>query len=290
METNTIIEGRKRSYRSAVLPKRTTRNYILRQDDSFISSIYGKPTWNNAITSRPHNQVPLLKESIQELKTPLHDIYLWDLPIRIFHWSLALLILGSFITAKIGGDLMDIHAKCGIAIIGLIVFRIAWGFIGSTYARFKSFFYSPQQLLSYLKGQWDGIGHNPLGALSIFLMLGLITLQSVTGLFSNDDITFNGPFFSYIEKDTSDGITSFHHTLSNILLGFITLHIVVIFFYTWHKKDNLISPMITGYKEIINGSPSTSASPISFTIAILLALIASYIAYGDKIVGFFTIL
>ncbi len=114
-------------------------------------------------------------------------IRLWDLPTRLFHWLLVILVLTSFISGKIGGNAMDWHGKFGLAILGLLTFRLVWGIVGSTYARFASFFPTPASVLAYLRGQWRGVGHNPLGALSVFSLLGLLAFQVASGLFGNDD-------------------------------------------------------------------------------------------------------
>jgi hypothetical protein len=104
-------------------------------------------------------------------------IRLWDLPTRLFHWLLVILVLASFISGKIGGNAMDWHGKFGLAILGLLTFRLVWGIVGSTYARFASFFPTPASVLAYLRGQWRGVGHNPLGALSVFGLLVLLAFQ-----------------------------------------------------------------------------------------------------------------
>ena len=108
-------------------------------------------------------------------------IKIWDLPTRLFHWLLVALIAGAFITENLG--VMEWHGRVGLAILGLIVFRIIWGFVGSTYARFCTFIRGPQAIKAYLKGEWHGLGHNPLGALSVLGILATVGLQVGTGLF-----------------------------------------------------------------------------------------------------------
>lgn len=177
-------------------------------------------------------------------------IHLWDLPLRIFHWSLVIAVTTAIVTAKIGGDWMELHGKAGLTIIGLLAFRVTWGVVGSTHARFLNFLPTPGRIINYLKGQWQGVGHNPLGALSVFALLGLLAAQAISGLFSNDDISFEGPLFSLVDKDLSDRLTSWHHQLSNVLLILIGLHVAAVLFYVLIKKNNLIKPMITGWKDI----------------------------------------
>lgn len=110
-----------------------------------------------------------------------------------FHWLLVAALLGAVITGQLGGGLIEWHGRFGLAIVGLVAFRLVWGIAGSTYARFAHFFPTPARVKAYLAGQWRGEGHNPLGALSVFGLILLLTAQVLSGLFANDDITFTGP-------------------------------------------------------------------------------------------------
>ena len=94
-------------------------------------------------------------------------IRLWDLPTRLFHWLLVLAVIAAVVSGQLGGNLIEVHGKIGLAIVGLIAFRLVWGFAGSTYARFAQFFPTPARIKVYLKGEWRGLGHNPLGGLSV---------------------------------------------------------------------------------------------------------------------------
>jgi len=114
-------------------------------------------------------------------------ILLWDLPTRLFHWSLALAVGAAVVTGQVGGNLIDWHGRIGLFIVGLLAFRIVWGIVGSTYARFAQFFPTPAKIKAYLAGRWAGEGHNPLGALSVFGLIFLLTVQVATGLFANKD-------------------------------------------------------------------------------------------------------
>lgn len=210
-------------------------------------------------------------------------IRLWDLPVRIFHWSLVIAVAVAFVTAKLGGDWMDWHGRAGLAIVGLVTFRIVWGIVGSTHARFLTFAPTPSRLRAYLTGRWQGVGHNPLGALSVFGLLGLLAVQAGTGLFSNDDIAFDGPLSGLVEKARSDSLTGLHHTLSNVLLALLALHIVAITFYLLIKKHNLIKPMVTGWMHARGRrapAPARSGSPLGLAIALLVAVAAVYAASG----------
>lgn len=209
-------------------------------------------------------------------------IRLWDLPTRLFHWSLVILVVAAFVSGKIGGNAMDWHGKFGLTIVGLLTFRLVWGIVGSTYARFVSFFPTPASVLAYLRGQWRGVGHNPLGALSVFGLLGLLAFQVASGLFGNDDIAFRGPLYDLIGKDLSDRLTGLHKLSVNALIALVVLHLAAILFYTRVRKDNLLKPMFTGWREVApgQGRSATGGGPIAFVVALLIALAAVYAASG----------
>lgn len=211
-------------------------------------------------------------------------IRVWDLPTRIFHWLLVALIVAAVATGKIGGGLMDWHGRIGLAILGLFTFRIAWGIIGSSHARFASFVPTPTSISAYLRGQWTGVGHNPLGAISVFALLVLVGLQLGTGLFGNDDIAFDGPLSNLIAKELSDRLTGIHKYSINFLIALIALHIGAVAFYGLVKKDNLVKPMITGWKDLQpdEGSvePANGGGARAAIVAMLVALATVYCGSG----------
>lgn len=202
---------------------------------------------------------------------------LWDLPTRLFHWSLALAVAGALVTGQLGGNLIDWHGRCGLAIVGLLAFRLVWGLVGSTYARFAHFRPTPARIKAYLAGEWAGAGHNPLGALAVFGLLALLTAQVASGLVANDDIAFVGPLFALIGKDWSDRLTGFHHLLSDVLLGLVGLHVAAIVFYVRFRKKNLVKPMITGWQ---HGEPGASAQGGGWPALAVAVLVAGLAVYG----------
>lgn len=210
-------------------------------------------------------------------------IKLWDLPTRVFHWLLVIAVGAALITGNLGGAAIEWHGRIGLSIVGLLAFRVVWGLIGSSHARFSSFFPTPESIAAYLRGQWRGIGHNPLGALSVIGLLTLVALQLCTGLFGNDDIAFTGPLFNLVSKDLSDRLTGIHELTSNALIALIVLHLAAIAFYAHIKKDNLVKPMVTGYKDLAPGETGESATGggiAAFIVALAIALGAVYAASG----------
>jgi cytochrome b len=174
----------------------------------------------------------------------------WDPPLRIFHWSLAILVTAAMITANIGGNAMDWHGRLGVAIIGLLAFRLAWGFLGSTHARFIDFLPRPATLRAYLRGDWHGLGHNPLGALSVLAMLLTLSFQATLGLFGNDDIAFTGPLQPLVSKEASDALTGLHHRGAWLIGTLIALHLGAIAYYRLARREDLVTPMLTGQKTV----------------------------------------
>ncbi len=207
-------------------------------------------------------------------------IYLWDLPTRLFHWLLVLSIVGLVVTGKLGGNLIDWHGRVGLVVVGLVVFRVVWGLVGSTYARFCHFFPTPAKISAYLKGDWRGHGHNPLGALSVFGLLAVLTVQFLTGLVSNDDIAFVGPLYALVDRDFSSLATGWHKLSVNVLIGLVILHVAAIMFYAHVKKDNLVKPMVRGWKEVTDGESAKGGGLLAFIIALVIALAAVYAASG----------
>lgn len=207
-------------------------------------------------------------------------IRLWDLPTRLFHWSLALAVVAAVVSGQLGGKLIDWHGRIGLAVVGLVAFRLVWGFVGSTYARFAQFFPTPGQIKAYLADRWRGEGHNPLGALAVFGLLALVAVQVGSGLFANDDIAFVGPLYDLVGREWSDRLTGLHHLLANVLVGLVALHVAAIMFYAHAKKRNLVKPMITGWKEGGEHESAKGGGWPAVAVALALALAAVYGASG----------
>ena len=173
----------------------------------------------------------------------------WDLPTRLFHWSLVALIAFSWWSGK--NDRVELHIWSGYAVLTLLIFRLLWGFFGSSTARFANFVRGPRAVLGYLRGQWRGTGHTPLGALSVIALLLLLFAQVVLGLFNTDDDGLNGgPLAHLISFDASETVNELHFGLFDVVLVFIALHTAAIVFYRVALGKRLTQPMITGVAEL----------------------------------------
>lgn len=178
-------------------------------------------------------------------------IRIWDLPIRIFHWLLVLCITGSFVTINLGDEFIQWHAYFGYSILTLLIFRIIWGFIGSTHARFASFFPTKKAIFDYLSGSSPRVlGHNPVGAISVFALLFVLSVQVMTGLFVDDEVSFQGPLTKYVSSSISSLLSQIHEGNQVLILTLIVIHVAAIIFYKKFKGEDLIGPMISGDKEI----------------------------------------
>jgi cytochrome b len=216
----------------------------------------------------------------------------WDLPTRIFHWLLAFCVISSIISGEVGGNAIIWHFRLGYCVIALLIFRVVWGFVGGHWSRFKQFFYSPLTILRYLRGQSKPeheVGHNPLGSLSVWGLLFILSAQVATGLMSDDEIASQGPLVQFISGATSSLATSYHkHWGKVIIILLIALHIAAILFYLFKKKENLIRPMLRGDKDVqvdIDLLPSQDEAAQRMTALIIFAAIAVTVAYAVQRLG-----
>ena len=200
----------------------------------------------------------------------------WDLPLRLFHWSLVLVFAGLWYTGE-NGDL-ERHFILGKVMLGLLVFRLLWGIVGSQTARFSRMPLSPKSALRYVKGQYgEYAGHNPLGSWSVVLILGLLILQVVTGLFANDGVMDEGPLVQFISTNLSDQLTGIHHDAFNITLAVLAVHITAVLYYQFIKKQGLIQAMLNGKKSLPEDIKApVIAHPVLAIICIALAVTAAY--------------
>lgn len=195
-------------------------------------------------------------------------VLVWDIPTRIFHWVLALSFAGAFLTAETE-RYRDLHLSLGYLMLGLIAFRLIWGFVGSRYARFSSFTFRPGEVIAYLKSLLHReprhyLGHNPAGAVAIFLLLGLTLLTGLSGILLFFEV--DGAAFEEV-----------HEAAANGMLAVVAIHIAGVLVSSLLHRENLVRSMITGYK---NGEPAQGISrPFAWLGVIMAAIIAAFIAF-----------
>jgi cytochrome b len=202
-------------------------------------------------------------------------IRVWDFPTRVFHWALAALVVFSFTTGKVGGGWMDWHLKSGYAILALLVFRLVWGFVGSETARFASFLRGPRAFMAYAAELTGGrnaraVGHNPMGGWMIVFMIAILAVQAACGLFADDEISTQGPLAAKVSNALVARLTSIHYYNGWVVLAAVCLHVVTIGVYHGVFRDDLVRPMVTGWRELPAGSAAPApAMGSSFAAAIL---------------------
>jgi cytochrome b len=206
--------------------------------------------------------------------TPLPArVRVWDVPVRVCHWSMVLFVGVSWWTAETGR--MDWHQYSGYSLLAIVSFRIYWGFFGSSTARFRQFVRGPRTVVSYLKGGWSAsAGHNPLGALSVVVLLALLFAQIVLGLFAVDvDGIESGPLSTYVSFDTGRIAADWHDSVFDVLLWLIGLHVAAVLYYLFFRKQNLVATMVHGQRAYPDEQPAPvqSATRLRFIVGALLA-------------------
>lgn len=214
-------------------------------------------------------------------------VRVWDAPTRLFHWALALCFVGLLVTSQIGGAAMDWHFRFGYGVLTLLLFRAAWGLLGGYWSRFSTFVVGPPGIWRFLRGQdkpLDGVGHNPLGALSVLAMLVFLAMQVTSGMMSDDEIATTGPLVRFVSSDWVNTATFYHKDIGKfILLGLVILHLSAIAFYYVRKRENLVKPMITGDKLLGFTAPSARDAWPDRRRAALIFLVCAAVVSGTVI-------
>ena len=213
-------------------------------------------------------------------------VRVWDLPTRLFHWLLAACVIGSVLSAKIGGNAMVWHFRFGYVVFTLLAFRLLWGVVGGRWSRFASFVYAPATLLRYLRGasrpdEHHEVGHSPLGALSVIALLAILAAQVGSGLFADDEISNTGPLIKFVSGATSSLLTSWHKTFGQgIILTLVVLHVAAIVMYRVRRGRDLVRPMLVGDKLLPTDVPASADSLATRGLAaLLLAACAAGVAW-----------
>lgn len=226
----------------------------------------------------------------QKTSELIHRVRVWDLPTRLFHWLLVLLVVGLFITAYLGA--LDWHMRLGCAMLALLLFRLVWGVLGGHWSRFASFCPSPRRLWHLLRGKPEEgpehLGHKALGALSVWAMLLVLLAQVVSGLMSDDDIAYAGPWARHVSDTVSYWMTDYHVAIGQwLLVALVLLHLGAIFFYLFRKKENLIGPMLHGDKlPTLTSDPSPPSRDDYRTRLLALGLLLACVALSGWLTGF----
>jgi len=199
----------------------------------------------------------------------------WDLPTRLFHWALVVLVVFSYATGKIGGAWMEWHMRSGYAILALLGFRLAWGFMGPAHARFASFLRGPSTAAAYVRALRGGErrrtpGHNPLGGWMVMLMLALLLLQAGTGLFSNDESAHEGPLAAKVSNAVVDRMSALHGINQGVIVTAVVIHILAVAFYEWRLRMNIVRPMLVG----------VPSRPVTLALAALLLVVSAMAVYA----------
>jgi cytochrome b len=210
----------------------------------------------------------------------MRPMKVWDLPVRLFHWAIVVLICLAWATQEY--NYMEWHVWVGCTILALLVFRIVWGFVGSDTARFARFLRSPAAVLRHLaqlcRREPDReIGHNAAGGWMVLLMLALIGVQAGTGLFANDDANTEGPLMHLVDKDRSDWLSHVHSLNFKLIEAVIVLHVVAVVAYAVLKRHNLVRPMVTGIKQMPVGTTAprlVSPGWAAVTLAVAVGAVA----------------
>lgn len=192
-----------------------------------------------------------------KMTTNPQQIKVWDIPVRLFHWSLVIGFVLAYVSAEVG--ILDAHVLIGYALIALLAFRVLWGFIGNPYARFKSFIFSPQETLAYIRAMRGGqpahyYGHNPAGALMVFGLLALLLAIFTSGLVTLGMVDYEGPFLflaNQVSDDTSYFFRHAHSFFVDVALLVIPLHLLGVLAGSVQHKENLVRSMISGMKKMV---------------------------------------
>lgn len=211
-------------------------------------------------------------------------VRVWDLPTRIFHWALAVLVVFSFVTGKVGGGWMEWHMKSGYTILALLVFRLAWGFAGSPSARFSGFLRGPRAALGYARATFSGRhpfmpGHNPMGGWMVMFLIAALLVQAITGLFADDEIATQGPLAAKVSNATVSRMSAFHSYNEWVIVGAVSLHLVAVAVYQWGLKVDLLGPMLHGWKAVPAGLRPPEPRLASSLLAAALAGMAAVLVY-----------
>lgn len=203
----------------------------------------------------------------------------WDLPTRLFHWVLALVVAALVVTAKVGGAWMDWHLVLGHVALALLAFRLVWGLVGGYWSRFATFIKGPSSIWRHLREPEPAVGHSPLAALSVVAMLLVFTLQVGSGLMTDDAVFHAGPLVNLVPGDWVDLASSYHKQWGQwLVLCLVVLHLVAIVFYVRVKRQTLVRPMLTGDALVAEPLPASRDGWAQRALALVLVGVCAALA------------
>jgi cytochrome b len=207
---------------------------------------------------------------------PLIEVAVWDAAVRVVHWLIVVLLLVLVPTGLAGNDWLAWHMRAGYTMLTLVLFRVAWGFCGSRSARFAQFVRGPRAALRYARGLARRVHevhatHNPLGAWMVVALLVALLAQCALGLFTNDDVLYEGPLAKHITKDLSDTLSSLHRRGWWVVVALACVHIGAVAAYYALLRDNLVRPMLTGRKRLpqSRADPALASASMAFACGLL---------------------
>lgn len=207
-------------------------------------------------------------------------VVVWDLPTRVFHWLTVILLVVLYITERL--DWMDFHIWAGYILLALVIFRLIWGFVGSDTARFSRFIAPPRKAAHHLRRIFHRepdtmVGHNPAGGWMVLFMLALLLVQSLSGIYTNNDVANEGRWSEVVPASISNAISDSHTWVWDVILAAVALHVVAIATYAAVKKHNLLAPMLTGRKAL--SEPCAHPRMAKLWLAGLVLVIAAAITF-----------
>ncbi|MEP7328566.1 MAG: cytochrome b/b6 domain-containing protein [Betaproteobacteria bacterium] len=215
-------------------------------------------------------------------------VAVWDWPVRVVHWAIAILVAALLTTGLIGDEWLVWHMRFGQVLLALLIFRVLWGFVGSANARFASFLRGPRAVFDYARSlirppHHLHATHNPLGGWMVIVLLVVLLVQATTGLFTNDDVLYEGPLVKLITKDLSDAIGSWHRRLWWVIVVFASIHIIAVIVYFARLGDNLVVAMVSGEKvlptKMHRAQDAVASTPLALILLALSAMAVWWVCY-----------
>jgi cytochrome b len=216
---------------------------------------------------------------------PSSRVRVWDLPTRLFHVFLIVCVLGLIVTGELAGEAMVLHFWFGYGVLTLVLFRLVWGLFGGHWSRFVNFVPTLTSLRRYIAGRADplhprSVGHNPLGALSVLAMLSVLLLQVLSGFMSDDEVSVSGPWTALVPNAWVELATEYHTEIGKVLLiALVVLHVGSVLYYKYFQHDDLITPMISGDKELAPNTQDSRDSLTSRAFALSILIGCAYLVY-----------